>query len=109
MTRPKGWYVGRAGQLRRKVASWMLDRQGVHIPVGLAVSWLLFLYPLDVSPSVQAASWIAGMLVFVGFILYEITEDHEINDEAYRDIQGFTIGLGAGAVAQILLRTLGGV
>ena len=31
-----------------------------------------------------------------GFILYEVTGDEEINDQAYRDIQGFVIGLGVG-------------
>ena len=42
-------YIGRAGQLRYKVAPWMLDRQVAHIPVGLAISWLVFLWPLDLS------------------------------------------------------------
>ena len=44
-----------------------------------------------------------AVLLFAGFILYEITEDWRINDQAYRDIQGFVIGLGAGAVVQVLL------
>ena len=38
-----------------------------------------------------------------GFILYEVTEDEEINDQAYWDIQGFVIGLGVGPVVQVLL------
>ena len=44
-----------------------------------------------------------AVLLFAGFILYEVTEYQEINDQAYRDIQGFVIGLGAGAVVQVLL------
>ena len=98
-----GYHWGRAGQLRRKVAGWMLDRQGQHIPIGVAVSWLLFLYPLKVAPEVLTGAWIAAALVFVGFIIYELSEDRVINDEAYRDIEGFTVGLGAGAAAQALL------
>ena len=50
-------YIGRAGQLRYKVAPWMLDRQVAHIPVGLAISWLVFLWPLDLSSDVL---WGAG-------------------------------------------------
>ena len=38
-----------------------------------------------------------------GFILYEVTEDQEINDQAYRDIQGCVLGLGVGPVVQVLL------
>ena len=96
-------YIGRAGQLRYKVAPWMLDRQVAHIPVGLAISWLIFLWPLDVAASVLWGARLTTILLFAGFILYEVTEDQEINDQAYRDIQGFVIGLGLGAVVQVLL------
>ena len=96
-------YIGRAGQLRYKVAPWMLDRQVAHIPVGLAISWLVFLWPLDVSSDVLWGARLTAVLLFAGFILYEVTEDEEINDQAYRDIQGFVIGLGVGALVQVLL------
>ena len=81
----------------------MLDRQVAHIPVGLAISWLVFVWPLDVAASVLWGARLTAVLLFAGFILYEITEDEEINDQAYRDIQGFVIGLGVGAVGTVLL------
>ena len=96
-------YIGRAGQLRYKVAPWKMDRQVAHIPVGLAISWLVLLWPLDLSTGVQWGARLTAVLLFLGFILYEVTEDQEINDQAYRDIQGFVIGLGVGAVVQVLL------
>ena len=96
-------YIGRAGQLRYKVAPWMLDRQVAHIPVGLAISWFVFLWPLDLSSGVLWGARLTAVLLFAGFILYEVTEDEEINDQAYRDIQGFVIGLGVGALVQVLL------
>ena len=81
----------------------MMDRQVAHIPVGLGISWLVFLWPLDVAASVLWGARLTAVLLFAGFILYEVTEDVEINDQAYRDIQGFVIGLGVGAVVQVLL------
>ena len=85
------------------MAPWMMDRQVAHIPVVLAISWLVFLWPLDVAASVLWGARLTAVLLFAGFILYEVTEDEEINDQAYRDIQGFVIGLGAGTVVQVLL------
>ena len=102
-------YIGRAGQLRYKVAPWMMDRQVAHIPVGLAISWLVFLWPLDVAASVLWGARLTAVMLFFGFILYEVTEDEEINDQAYRDIQGFVIGLGLGAIAQVLLAVFVGL
>ena len=69
-----------AGQLRYKVDPWMLDRQVAHIPVGLAISWLVFLWPLDVPSNVLWGARLTAILLFAGFILYEVTEDEEIND-----------------------------
>ena len=56
-------YIGRAGQLRYKVAPWMLDRQVAHIPVGLAISWLMFLWPLDVAASVLWGARLTAVLL----------------------------------------------
>ena len=53
--------------------------------------------------SVLWGAQLTAVMLFFGFILYEVTEDQEINDQAYRDIQGFVIGLGVGAVVQVLL------
>ena len=103
---PRGLYRGRAGQLRRRIPPWMLDRQVLHIPAGLAVSWLLFLAPFDPTASLLVGARIAAALVFFGFIAYEVTEDWKSNDWAFRDIEGFTIGLGGGSAAQVLLNLL---
>ncbi len=97
----QGFYQGRAGQLRRRVPPWMVDRQVLHIPVGLALSWLLFLWPLDPSASTLLGSRIATVLVFIGFLTYELAEDWRVRDWGFRDIEGFTFGLGAGSAAQI--------
>ena len=48
-------------------------------------------------------------MLFLGFMIYEVTEDEEINDQAYRDIQGFVTGLGLGAVVQVLLAVFVGL
>ena len=53
--------------------------------------------------SVLWGAQLTAVMLFFGFILYEVTEDQEINDQAYRDIQGFVIGLGVGTVVQVLL------
>ena len=102
-TNPIKKYIGRGGQLRYRVPPWMMDRQVAHIPVGLIISWLVSLWPLDLSGAVLWGARLTAILLFAGFILYEVTEDQEINDQAYRDIQGFVIGLGVGAVVQVLL------
>lgn len=81
----------------------MLDRQVAHIRVGLAISWFVFLWPLDMSTDVLWGARLTGVMLFAGFVLYELTEDWRINDWAFRDIEGFTIGMGVGAVAQVLL------
>ncbi len=107
-TKDKG-YVGRAGQLRHRVPPWMLDRQVAHIPVGLVTSWLMFLWPLDVAASVLWGARLTAVMLFLGFILYELSEDWRINDWAFRDLEGFAIGLGVGAVAQVLLAVFVGL
>ena len=50
-----------------------------------------------------------AILLFAGFILYEITEDWRINDWAFRDLEGFAIGLTVGAIAQVLLAVFVGL
>ena len=92
LSNPIKRYIGRAVQLRYEVAPWMLDRQVSHIPVGLVISWLVLLWPLDLSSDVLWGARLTAILLFAGFILYEVTEDQEINDHAYRDIQGSVIG-----------------
>ena len=109
LSNPLKKYMGRAGQLRYKVAPWMLDRQVAHIPVGLAISWLVFLWPLDVAASALWGARLTAVLLFAGFILYEVTEDQEINDQAYRDIghtgvrdRSGSRGSGSGLVGSFL-------
>jgi len=79
----------------------MLDRQWAHIPIGLLVSYLIFLLPAELPLHVRIGGWVAAALIFFGFIVYETTEDDAINDEAYRDVAGMVIGLGVGAGVQL--------
>lgn len=79
----------------------MTDRQTAHIPVGLIIAWLLFLTPFVTTWNVQIGAWIGAVLLFRGFMQYEITEDRAINDQAYRDIQGMVIGIGIGIAVQL--------
>ena len=82
----------------------------LHHFLGLySISWLIFLWPLDVAASVLWGARLTAILLFAGFILYEVTEDWRINDWAFRDLEGFAIGLGVGAVAQVLLAVFVGL
>ena len=53
----------------------MMDRHVAHIPVGLAISWLVFLWPLDLSAGVLWGARLSAILLFAGIALYELTED----------------------------------
>ena len=92
-------YIGRAGQLRYKVAPWMLDRQVAHIPVGLVISWLVFLWPLDLSSGVLWGARLTAILLFAGFILYEVTEepgDQRPGVQGYTGVRDRAWGRGCG-------------
>lgn len=59
--------------------TWIkLVRAAIHLPVG-AVTALM-------SP-------VAAVLLFCGFIIYELNEDYHLKDGAYQDIAGYLVGL----------------
>ena len=63
-----------------------LARAALHFPVGVFAAWL---------------SMVSGVLCGVfsaGFLTYEIIEDWRIKDRGYKDVFGFLIGVGAGAI-----------
>ena len=60
---------------------------------------LLIAIEAHVSPTL---AWI----MFAGFIVYELDEDWHIRDGAYRDIREMLIGMGIGAVATMMVKTL---
>ena len=102
----RGFYVGRAGQYRLPAKSGLPDRFWLHLKIGMALAALGVLgaviirlgYP--VGWAVTAAHAVAVAL----FMLYEVTETADINDQAYRDIGGFQVGfIGAWAVAGVAL------
>jgi len=47
-----------------------------------------------------------SVLMFTGFIIYELDEDWHIHDKAYRDIREMLIGMGVGAALDILIKIL---
>ncbi len=76
--------------------SWQekLFRAGIHIPVGLFNVFLLYV-------GIEY-----GVLFFMGFFIYEISEDFHLKDGAWLDIYGFLIGFGIGVVGLYLFLNL---
>ena len=62
----------------------------LHIPVGLLnVFFALICPPLSI-------------LFFIGFMIYELSEDWRIKDQAYKDIAGYLWGLAIGGIGLFL-------
>ena len=69
-------------------------RAGLHIPVGIFNVFCLWVNP------------IYGILFFVGFFAYEITEDWRIKDFGYLDIFGWLIGFALGVTALFIYQNI---
>ena len=90
------WYVGDGLQWRKDpVRTPSIMREGLHALVGLFSAALLAFNP------------VAAVILFVGFLAYEITEGLRIRDWAYRDIGGYLYGFSVGSVVLICLHMLG--
>ena len=90
------WYVGDGFQWRKEpVRAPGVWREGMHAFVGLFNAALLVFNP------------VAAVILFIGFLVYEITEGLRIRDWAYRDIGGHLFGFAAGSVVLICLHLLG--
>ena len=59
--------------------------EAVHALQGVLVGWLAARAILKKEPS----DALVALLVAVGFLTYEITEEWKINDSAYQDIENF--------------------
>ena len=90
--RHKGYYVGRAGQYRLPAKSGLPDRFWLHVVVA-ANSAALGVLGLVLLPSPAAWMVLAAHIVAVClFLVYEVMETGDINDQAYRDIAGYQVG-----------------
>ena len=63
----------------------------LHFPVGLFVAGLTWFIPL------------LGMLLGVSFLVYEIVQDWRKSDSSFKDIYGYTFGLGTGGVIILIV------
>ena len=120
----KGWvWSNRLQKYRRPaIRSFMMDRQGIHIVLGLIVGGIFnilpaasgFLYPKDGDWQL-ALIWLAtivlGLLVCILithiFLRYEEVEAKEIEDDAYIDIGGYLGGLiGSLCIGEVVMVAL---
>lgn len=94
------WYISPATRQWRKEPARGCHpmREGIHFLVGLLNAFLIL------SPGPFE---IAAVLVFLGFLAYEITEGLRIRDWAYRDIGGHLIGLAIGTAGYAALYLAG--
>ena len=96
---PEGGYddgltIGDGHQFRREpVRRPGVMREGIHALLGGGIGWVYFL-----------GEPIMAVLLFIGFLAYEITEGLRIKDWAYRDIGGALIGLAAVTAGALLER-----
>ena len=72
-----------------------LFRMGIHIPVGLFNVFCLYV------------GIVYGVLFFVGFFAYELSEDWHLKDNAWLDIYGWIVGFGIGVSLLFMLDKLG--
>lgn len=66
----------------------------MHIPVGLVAVLGVFLNPM------------LGVLMLVGFIVYELNEDRHIKDGAWIDTAGFVWGTAIGIIVWFIWRLI---
>lgn len=66
----------------------------MHIPVGLVAVLGVFLNPM------------LGVLMLVGFIVYELNEDRHIKDGALIDTAGFVWGTAIGIIIWFIWRLI---
>jgi hypothetical protein len=64
-----------------------IKRAALHFPVGVFAAWL------------ATVAWVLCLVFGAGFLTYEVIEDWRSRDKGYKDVFGFLIGLGVGAVA----------
>jgi hypothetical protein len=62
----------------------------IHIPVGV-VNVLIAIFN----------GWL-GLIFGIGFIVYELSQERLIKDEAYPAIQGYLIGLGVAVIPLLI-------
>ena len=60
-------------------------RMWMHLPMGMVNGYVLVLYPTF------------GMGLLLCFLVYELAQDHTIQDQAYQDILGHLVGLDVAA------------
>ncbi len=67
----------------------------MHFPVGVYVAWLVTVDP--------TLCWLLG----ISFLVYEAMNDWRKKDWSYKDILGFTVGLGVGSFGVFLWGIIG--
>ena len=63
----------------------------LHIPVGLFTVFALYVH------------WSLGLVMSIGFLTYEVTENWRIHDYSYVDLSGFLWGIALGTVGWWLI------
>ena len=63
-----------------------IARAAIHFPVGVFAAWL------------ATVASVLCLVFGIGFLTYEILEDWRIADRGYKDVFGFLVGFGAGAI-----------
>lgn len=66
----------------------------MHVPAGLLTALAITVSPL------------VAIMLFVGFLAYEVVEDWRLGDFGYIDIEGYVGGLWVGAGILVVLFTL---
>ena len=52
---------------------------------------------------VSTAAPVLALIMFLGFIVYELDEEWHIRDKSYNDVREMLVGLGTGALVLLLL------
>ena len=63
-----------------------------HFLWGLMIALVALLFP-------PPAAIVLPVLMFAGFIIYELDEDWHLNDKAFKDILEMLVGMGVGVLA----------